>query len=257
MNATINSTLNPRATPSAPAIFSRRSKASYAAMCLAFVAGALGSVQSAIAVQAVSIDLTGVQIRNATNQTRTSSPNLIDPAFQYSYTIRNANVRGVGGVLGLLYPNPVSLESVISGLGGGVFGTSALINNPTGTIPTTLIDQTLAGSTVQLGVTFAFSANLVTSINAQGVASFVVSSASITSSSPFLAPGYLQFTSGFVDIATSCIADFDQDGGVTGADVGAFFNDFQQGFDSADVDGSGGIDGSDIGFFFTRFEQGC
>jgi len=54
-----------------------------------------------------------------------------------------------------------------------------------------------------------------------------------------------------------CIADFNQDGGVTGDDVAAFFTDFQQGKPAADVNQDGGITGDDVAFFFTRFEQGC
>lgn len=53
-----------------------------------------------------------------------------------------------------------------------------------------------------------------------------------------------------------CPADYDQDGGVTGADIGAFFADFEQGLPCADVDQNGGIDGGDIGYFFFVFEQG-
>jgi hypothetical protein len=53
-----------------------------------------------------------------------------------------------------------------------------------------------------------------------------------------------------------CAADFDQDGGVTGADVGAFFVHFENGCDCADVDQDGGVTGADVGAFFTVFEAG-
>jgi hypothetical protein len=56
---------------------------------------------------------------------------------------------------------------------------------------------------------------------------------------------------------TPCIGDFDQDGGVTGADVEAFFLAFESGDSSADTDGDGGITGADVEAFFVAFESGC
>lgn len=212
---------------------------------------------SAIAASEVSIDITGVQLRNATNQTRTSAPNVIDPAFRYNYSLDNVMVRGVGGVLGILYPNPTSLETVLAALGGDTFTTQAVLANPGGELPTVLVDQTLAGQTTQLGVTFTLSANLANAIDENGVASFSFTNVSITSSNLLLQPGYLQVTAGTVNISVGCVADYDLNGGVDGADIGAFFSDFEQGLAEADVDGSGGIDGGDLALFFERFEQGC
>jgi len=54
-----------------------------------------------------------------------------------------------------------------------------------------------------------------------------------------------------------CIADFDQDGGVTNGDIGAFFYYYERGLPEADVDGSGGIEPMDISVFFAHFEAGC
>lgn len=53
-----------------------------------------------------------------------------------------------------------------------------------------------------------------------------------------------------------CAADYDQDGGVTGGDIGAFFVDFEQGLPCADVDQDGGVTGGDLAFFFSVFEAG-
>lgn len=53
-----------------------------------------------------------------------------------------------------------------------------------------------------------------------------------------------------------CAADFDQDGGVTGNDLVAFFDAWQVGVNCADVDGDGGVTASDLGFFFDAFEAG-
>jgi hypothetical protein len=57
-------------------------------------------------------------------------------------------------------------------------------------------------------------------------------------------------------VCAACAADFDQDGGVTGADIEAFFAAFEQGATCGDVDQDGGITGADIEAFFAVFEQG-
>jgi len=57
---------------------------------------------------------------------------------------------------------------------------------------------------------------------------------------------------------TPCISDYNQDGGVTGDDVAAFFIDFEAGAGCSDVNQDGGITGSDIETFFLFFENsGC
>lgn len=59
-----------------------------------------------------------------------------------------------------------------------------------------------------------------------------------------------------IPVCPPCAADFDQDGGVTGADIGAFFAEFEQGLSCADIDADGGVTGADIGAFFQAFEAG-
>ena len=54
----------------------------------------------------------------------------------------------------------------------------------------------------------------------------------------------------------ACPADYNQDGGVTGDDIAAFFADFENGADCADTNIDGGITGDDIAAFFTVFEAG-
>jgi len=60
-----------------------------------------------------------------------------------------------------------------------------------------------------------------------------------------------------VTVGARCPADFDRDGGVTGADIGAFFADYEQGQPGADLDQDGGITGNDIAEFFSHYEAGC
>jgi fibronectin type 3 domain-containing protein len=53
-----------------------------------------------------------------------------------------------------------------------------------------------------------------------------------------------------------CPADFNQDGGIDGADVQAFFDAWEQGDPSADVNYDGGVDGEDVDYFFAAWENG-
>ncbi|MBS0197319.1 MAG: hypothetical protein JSR77_11225 [Planctomycetes bacterium] len=55
-----------------------------------------------------------------------------------------------------------------------------------------------------------------------------------------------------------CFADYNQDGGIDGADVEAFFRDWEAGASGADVNQDGGVDGGDVGRFFEAWEaQHC
>ncbi len=56
--------------------------------------------------------------------------------------------------------------------------------------------------------------------------------------------------------SSSCAADFNNDGGVDGADIAAFFAAWERGDAAADVNNDGGIDGSDVEGFFTVWEAG-
>lgn len=55
----------------------------------------------------------------------------------------------------------------------------------------------------------------------------------------------------------TCPADFNDDGGVDGSDVQAFFTAWEAADGSSDLNGDGGIDGADVGYFFERWEAGC
>ena len=53
-----------------------------------------------------------------------------------------------------------------------------------------------------------------------------------------------------------CPADFNQDGGVDGADVDSFFFAWESGESCGDVNRDGGVDGLDVSAFFVVWEQG-
>ena len=54
----------------------------------------------------------------------------------------------------------------------------------------------------------------------------------------------------------ACPADFDDNGGIDGADLAQFFYAYEEGSECADVDRNGGIDGADLANFFFVYEQG-
>lgn len=53
-----------------------------------------------------------------------------------------------------------------------------------------------------------------------------------------------------------CAADFNNDGGIDGDDVSAFFQAWDNGLECGDVNLDGGIDGSDIEHFYALWERG-
>lgn len=57
-------------------------------------------------------------------------------------------------------------------------------------------------------------------------------------------------------LCAGCPADYNQNGGVEGSDISAFFSDYEQGLPCADVDHNGGIDGADLAYFFAVYEAG-
>ena len=59
-----------------------------------------------------------------------------------------------------------------------------------------------------------------------------------------------------VEPCPACPADYNQDGGITGDDIAAFFADFESGGGCSDTNLDGGITGDDIGAFFSAFEAG-
>ncbi|MFN9992757.1 MAG: GC-type dockerin domain-anchored protein [Phycisphaerales bacterium] len=59
------------------------------------------------------------------------------------------------------------------------------------------------------------------------------------------------------DCPPQCPADFNDDGGVDGDDVIAFFAAWDAAATAADVNADGGVDGDDVIYFFGRWDAGC
>jgi Subtilase family len=69
--------------------------------------------------------------------------------------------------------------------------------------------------------------------------------------------GFALVVTGAVSEAPICHADFNQDGGVDGQDVEAFFLTWATGDESADFNQDGGVDGQDVEAFFIAWGAGC
>ena len=57
-------------------------------------------------------------------------------------------------------------------------------------------------------------------------------------------------------VSLPCPADYNQDGGIDGSDVDAFFASWENGDTRADVNQDGGVAGADVVTFFAAWEAG-
>jgi hypothetical protein len=76
----------------------------------------------------------------------------------------------------------------------------------------------------------------------------------VTQSGCGLQGAYFQVTVG--ECGTACPADFNQDGGIDGGDIDAFFGAWEAGDGAADVNQDGGVDFGDVDTFFVAWENG-
>jgi hypothetical protein len=210
-----------------------------------------GATCSVRAAESVSIGLTGLQIRNATSQSRSSAPASIEPANNYTVAFSaDTRVRGVGGALGSLFPTPVTLQQVVQ-----TFDPTATIpsnveaRNCAGTHPAVLVQDVYSNSTTVAGIPTTFAMTLTSQIDAANVASFSITSVTIT---PSFLIGYLEFTSGSVSFTraprTTCSdVDFNNDGVFPDlADVIDFFAVFSGGSCPTDPPAGPGCDCTDF-----------
>ncbi len=180
----------------------------------------LVSSVAASAQQQAVIDLTGVQIRNATNQSRTSA-GPISPAYGYHYAI-SGNVRGMSGALALLYPTPTPLAQVLEDFQpGSSAGLSGEAYNPTNAHPIEVLNDRREGTSTLGAITVTYGLTLIAGIRADNVAYFQIDSVVLQ---PSALVGFFQFTSGTVTIDRVNVTpgDMNWDGLVNGDDAQAF-----------------------------------
>jgi hypothetical protein len=225
---------------------------------------------AAQAQQQAAINLAGVQIRNATNQSRNSSANpfpagaaqTIGPSLKYHYVI-DGTVHGVGGVLGLLYPNPTSLATVMEALSPG--SSSNLIGdafNCPGTLPYGVPPTTTSGSTTISGINVTYAFTLAMGIDAGGVCSFSLTNVTL---SPSLLTGYLQFDTGAATLTREYYCPANCDNSTTPPvlnvnDFACFLNKFASADPTANCDCSTTspvLNVNDFACFLNEFASGC
>ncbi|MGD9692571.1 MAG: dockerin type I repeat-containing protein [Phycisphaerales bacterium] len=207
-----------------------------------------------------SIPLAGLQIRHGVNQSRTSAPDTVGPAFFYDTTV-SGMARGVGGALGVLYPNPTPIEEIIAGLTGQPApALGGRVVNTGGTLPVSAPPFTESGSTVVLGITVNYAVTLSTSIDAAGVVSFSITGVTL---SPSILVGYLEFTSGSVVVERVCPGDTNGDDMVTFADLNQVLSGFGQStlpgepLLPGDVNGDGVVNFTDLNIVLSGFGGAC
>lgn len=228
------------------------------AVAFVFVAGS-----PAFADGQAIVNLAGVQLRNATTQSKSSNPDTIDSACSYNYVI-DGMVRGRGtfSLLSILFPNPTPLAQVLETLSPGSSSTlvGSVQSQNSGQHPEVLLSQLLAGQQVILGTTVTFSAQLTVGIDANHFAYFTLTNVVVT---PSATVGYLEFTSGSATVTTGprCPADFNGDCFVDAFDYDDFVSCFEgEGCPSgrtADFNGDGFPDAFDYDDFVAAFERGC
>lgn len=216
----------------------------------------------AAAQQSVSINLAGLQFRNATNQTRSSAPATISPAYRYSYAI-TGNARGVGGALGLLYPTATPIATVLEGLApGSSAGLTGEFDNCSGTHPIAPAPTTTSGTSVVSGINVTYAFTLASSIDAANVASFSVTNVTL---SPSILIGYLQFTDGTSVITRVNYCQANCDGStvtpvLTANDFSCFLNKFANSDPTANCDCSTAtpaLTANDFSCFLNKYVAGC
>jgi hypothetical protein len=192
-----------------------------------------------------------MRIANGVNQTRSSSPNRINPAFKYYVDFSNDTmVKGDSGLLAFTYPSPVSLASLMESCqAGSSAALHSVAANPDGTLPFLAAPQTFSGTSSGATLTMTIGAG----IDATGIASFNITQVTIA---PTLM-GSMKFTSGTITISVGCLGDYNNDGGTDGSDIQAFLLDWAASGADADLNGDGGIDGADVQTFFEHWEGGC
>ncbi len=224
---------------------------------LSMIAGGLmtgGLAASARADDTAVIGLTGVQLKNATNQSRSSNPDNIQPFYGYEYHIQG-KAKGNAGLLSVLFPTATDLGTILETLSPG---SSALLNgeacNAAGTHPFQATDVAVSGTQVILGITVNFSATISVGIDANNFAYFNLTNVVLT---PAALVGSMTMTEGTASVIGRCTTDFDHSGFVDTDDFDAFVTAFIAGDVSTDMDCSGFVDTDDFDTFVVRFEAGC
>lgn len=225
-------------------------------------AGVAAAAGVAFGQQSTTINLAGLRIQNGLNQSASSAPNTISPAFDYHYQI-TAMVHGTGLVFGGLFPNSISLATVLETLSAGSSSVlSGDFTNCPGTHPIDPPPTTTSGSQVELGITINYSFTTSFQISAANIASFSLTNVVL---SPSALIGTLVFDSGTATLTRVYVCPANCDGSTTApvlnvADFTCFLQKFANGDPVANCDCSTGtpfLNVADFTCFLQKFAQGC
>jgi hypothetical protein len=160
--------------------------------------------------ETVSVSLVGLRIQNGQSPSRSSAPNIINPANNYTVTFANVQARGTSGLLGLLFPSATPIQQILQTFDpNAVWVDTAEVPNPSAAHPFLLGERASSGSSG--GVTGSLT--LRSEITAANFFTFSVTNVSLQ---PAILVGALEFTSGTVTVTRNPITcgdiDFNGDG---------------------------------------------
>jgi hypothetical protein len=233
----------------------------YILSCLA-AANLLAFCGVAAGQQSVAINLTDVRIQNNLNQSRTSAPNTISPAFRYHYVI-DGMVRGSGGIMQTLFPSAVPLAQAMETLSpGSSESLTGYTENCPGTHPAGVSGVQVDGSELLLGISVTYAMTLATGIDANNIAYFSLTNVTL---SPAFLVGSLVFTSGSAILTRVYVCPANCDGSTTAPvlnveDFTCFINKFAMNDPGANCDCSTTepiLNVEEFTCFINRFAMGC
>lgn len=191
---------------------------------VAVAALAVAGVAAVYADDIAVINLNGVVLQDATNQTRSSSPDTIDAGYVYHF-VTTGTARGTSGLLQVLFPNAVPISQILDTLQPG--SSAALVGdvyNPTGALPVVVNNQTIDQTSTLLGTTVHLVVTLTAGIDANHFGYFSLTNVQMLPNSGFLRLGALQIVSGTTTITRVPVVfgDMNWDGVLNNFDIDAF-----------------------------------
>lgn len=169
----------------------------------------------------VAIDLTGLRLKDKTNQFRSSDPDRLRAGWAYAYEIAG-KVKGESGVMKFVYPDPIDLAVLLEEFAPGSSDfLEGEIYNASGDHPFEIFGERFEGEGEFGGIDVTFGVTISGGIDDQGHTWFSLTDVII---SPAFLVGNMIFTSGQVTITRipAESGDANWDGSVDLLDVSPF-----------------------------------
>lgn len=170
------------------------------------------------------INLDGVVLQHATNQSRSSSPDAVDPGYVYRFET-SGTARGTSGLLQVLFPNPTPLSQIFETLQPG--SSAALVGeayNPAGTLPLIVNSQTLDQQSTILGTSVRVVVTITAGIDANHYGFFSLTDVQMLPTTGVFRLGAMQIVTGSTTITRipAIAGDMNWDGVVNLFDIDPF-----------------------------------